>query len=645
MLDARRTAGGFKDKALRINKHRDKPGIKRVSQFAYPFFYMPFRYAHLLLQLSTPPILRRVMASLLVLILSFGLLVSQGVAGDLEEVRTMAQSGAATLALRTIDRLQPSLMEKQESWIRWERERINIFQQQKDWHSLTLRLESFPDILPLDFIRWAKTQRANGFLALGQGKEARAVLQDLIWSSANAKPGDINKWLTLWRRLVIRSYLVDGLMHDAHTALVRFEQDYGDEDTGDVLLRGRVLLMNGRATEAADVLGKNSKHPEVGMMFLLAQLRSNARSPTKVMHAGLRQMRGKWVDESLKAQLWAVVAEAAKRSGDRLAATNAQEHILANQEKYPLPEGLFDFNANTLWNAYIDYAAYEGNKAQLLIGEDAKWFEVAKKVGEKNPIKVRAIYALLMLRGQLKENRLHAAELFLESLPKREGNDVLLRKLFLEAKHFTERDNIPDPVRHRLVDIALRNSDIDTASELMATMQEPPQEANNFMWHLRRARIFILGGSPEKGVEALDALIRRTDKLPGEDVDRLLQVMFDLQAINKHEDAYGLFSMVIEKAEDSKRQRELYFWMADSRKGQKRYDEAARLYLKSATHIDPKSMDPWAQTARYQAAESLAKAGMPGDARNLFQQLMEITEDPARRAVLKHEMQELLLVQ
>ena len=85
--------------------------------------------------------------------------------------------------------------------------------------------------------------------------------------------------------------------------------------------------------------------------------------------------------------------------------------------------------------------------------------------------------------------------------------------------------------------------------------------------------------------------------------------------------------------------------MAESRKAQGRFAEAARLYLQSAMHPDPKNMDPWAQTAHYQAAEALAKGGFVRDARNLFERLLRVTDDASRRAVLKRELQKLWLVQ
>ena len=89
--------------------------------------------------------------------------------------------------------------------------------------------------------------------------------------------------------------------------------------------------------------------------------------------------------------------------------------------------------------------------------------------------------------------------------------------------------------------------------------------------------------------------------------------------------------------------RELYYWMADSARALYRPLDAARLYLRSATLLDPVAMDPWAQTARYQAADALAEAGLVEDARALYTGLLGATRDPARKALLRHRLQQLLL--
>jgi len=59
----------------------------------------------------------------------------------------------------------------------------------------------------------------------------------------------------------------------------------------------------------------------------------------------------------------------------------------------------------------------------------------------------------------------------------------------------------------------------------------------------------------------------------------------------------------------------------------------------------PDSMDPWAQTSRYNAAESLQKSGLVDDARRIYVELLSIIDDAAQRSVLNHKIQQLWLNQ
>ena len=560
------------------------------------------------------------------------------------EVRALASSGAALLAQHTIDTLQPAAKSDPEGWMAWERERVRIYQQSADWSSLVKRLETLPPNLPTDFARWAITQRADGFIKLGNGKSAQLLLQEQIWTMPLTHP-ELLQWMTRWRSMVMDSYMVDGLVEDAHLAAVRFYQDYGDQDLQTRLTRAHILLSANRADEAVDLLAGDIKEPHAAALYLLAQLRSDRRPPIKVLQAALRQMRGDWVDPALRMQLWAVAAEAAMRSGDRASAANALEHVIAANRSMPLPEGLFDFTPDTLWNAYIDFATHVGNKSQFLIGQDKQWFDAAAKAARKQPVRSRSIYALLMLQGETEASRNLAAQKFVARLSKRKQGGSLLRALFLDTRQYADYEMIPLAARHVMVDVALADSNIKLASALMATIQVPPDGTDKYYWELRRARILVMGGNIEAGSESLSAILVSNPKLSQEQLERLLQVVFDLQTVKAHDAAYDLFVKLMQRTKDPKLQRELYYWMAESRKASEAYAEAARLYLKSAMLLDQKAGDPWGQTARYQAADALAQAGMVRDARVLFQQLLKTTTDPGRRAMLNRQLQKLWLTQ
>lgn len=564
-------------------------------------------------------------------------------ASQLDEVRALAEGGAAQLALSTMDRLQPDMLADKAKWVEWEKARIAIYQHSGNWQALTQRVDELPRDLPAEFMLWIQTEQARAYLELGQGDKSLLILQNLLWNLPGETP-TAEQWLPQWRKLIIISYINQQHFVDAQTATTRFYQDYPKQTISDTLLRARIYLINGRADDATDLLEPHLKQPQVATLHLLSQLRSLRQPANKVVKAGLQQLKADDTDEAIKLQLWAIIAESAKRSGDRATATDAMEFVLAFRTRQRLPDGLFTFNADSLWNSYIDYATWYGNRQQFLIGQDQQWFKAAKSAEKKQPVLARALYTLLMLQGQEQSFRVKSTERFIDLMKRREQGDSLLKQLFMDSSQFTRKENIPVEIRHALVDIALSQSEIQLASELMTTIDKPPAGADNFFWQLRRARIFILGGDEANGVKALDELITGYAILPGAQVDRLLQVIFDLQTMGEHKQVIELLSMVLTKTPGVETQREIFFWIADSYKADDAYRQAARYYMKSATHIKNKANDPWAQTARYQAAESLAKAGLLNDARNLFKQLLEVTREPARRAVLQHELQKLWLL-
>ncbi|NIR97297.1 MAG: hypothetical protein GWO39_04140, partial [Gammaproteobacteria bacterium] len=82
-----------------------------------------------------------------------------------------------------------------------------------------------------------------------------------------------------------------------------------------------------------------------------------------------------------------------------------------------------------LWDRYLEYARAIGNEQQLLIGDDAAWFEAARGMFEKHPIRARALYALLALRARASEDRLVAHQQLALLIRQQDGGVEILRQL------------------------------------------------------------------------------------------------------------------------------------------------------------------------------------------------------------------------
>ena len=556
--------------------------------------------------------------------------------GALAAIESLAQAGAPQLALHQLDQEQPSFDTDPAAWMRWEQARIRILQAQGDWAGIVARAGAAPAEAAPAFRRWLDTQAARAHLALGQPQAARGLLRRLLWSAGE----DEAQAFAVWRRLVIRSYLQEGRLADARSALLRYRQDYGEGDEAWRLLSGEVLLRSGDADAAWKVLD-GLERPQAEPLRLLAGLRSGRLGAKAVLKRARKALDAENLPAALRASLWDVIAQTKAKVEDRPGRILALERALALSGGRPA-DALFSADAETLWTAWLDWGQAVGNEAQLLMGQDEAWyFAATEALEDRHPLRARVLFAVLGETTTDPHRRDLAHDylaMLIEDLP--HGGDLLLA-LYLDNPRFPDDPSIPAPIRHRLIDRLLARGDIPRAARLMKTLDRPPAGRDRLDWALRRARVQILAGEVEAGAAVLAGLLDRGEVPDGQALDRLMQVIFDLQKLGEHEQALALLGQVAQRELEPGKRRELAFWTAESEEALGHHARAARLYLFSATALDPFAMDPWAQTARYHAARALADAGFPADAMRQLRRLLAVTKDPARRAVLEHEIRRL----
>jgi TolA-binding protein len=560
---------------------------------------------------------------------------------ELDEIAKLAKGGASQLALQLLEREQPDPAEAQSAWMRWERMRVRIMSEHGDWEALAQRLAKQPEGLPGAFVDWARVHRARALLMSGRYADARQLLRALIWRQ---EPVLEAQQLAHYRHLVMQSYLHEGRIEDAYAAMLRFHQDYGEGNREAQLLRARVLLASGRAGESRPLLERLGDDPIARALLLLARLRSGER-PAVVLEQAQAQADAAQGSAEARYLLYGTMAEAAA-AGD-----NPAREIIALERWFRVEEvdrvwaRLFHLTPDSLWQGYQAYAKRVGNREQLLLGNDEAWFRAAQNTDARYPVRIRSIYALLAENAYQAAERERAHRALIEHLLKLDNGMALVQQLYLHSLRFGGEHPVPAAVAYPLVDQAIREGDLRQASRLLQHLPEPPGDTARFAWQMRRAKVFILAGEFARTSELLTTLLPQAASLEDGQRDQFVQLLFDLQTVGEHERAYQLLAELYQRTPNYKVRRELLFWMGDSRQGQQQYAEAARLYLLSATLIDNASMDPWAQTARYQAAQSLTKARMLEDAASLYRQLLKVTESPERRAVLRRELEQLLLQQ
>lgn len=565
---------------------------------------------------------------------------SRAAAQDLATINQLARDGAPGLALTLLDAVQPVPDSNLEGWIFIERQRVDIMRHWKQWDAIVQRLRTLPAIVPYEFEVWVRLEVINAFLQQKKGGAARALLRDLIWTTDTT--GIKSEVLALCRRLIIRSYLVDDRINDAQRAMLRYQQDYGNSGDAWRLLRARVLLRIGRPDEAVILLEKHSEIEAV-VLRLLAQLRAGQRTPESVLGDARTLLKQKENHVLDQARVWVVAAEAAAKMNSPVTRLRVLEQAVLVAEHIPADDMIFKVEVDQLWKVYEEYALEEANQMQLLIGQDERWLIEADKWHKSDIEKAKAFYSLIMFKGRSETIRDTATSGFIELVLRQEKGIVLLKKLVMESTRFPTLNNVPNRMRYVLIDDALASSDIDTATRLMSDLEKPPDNADTFEWGLRRARVLILGGQYQVGNTVLLQLFDQQSELTADQLDRALQVVFDLQTVGKHKEALALFEHLRKRPLTDQTHRELLFWMADSYRSLAELSLAAAYYLRSATLIDGFGLDPWGQTAKFRAAEVLTEAGLIEDARRIYENLMRVTTAADRRAVLKYKLQELWL--
>ena len=552
-------------------------------------------------------------------------------------VQALVQGGATQLAQKLIDQHQPGLSDTK-AWMAWERQRLALYRAQHDWAMLAARVLNLPPDLPAEFVRWARTEAAEAEIQAGRAEGSRRFLRELLWSGEGSRDEQAQ-----WRQLVIRSYLLEDRVGDAYNALESYRRDYQVDSAGWRLLEATILLRARQPKEAYVRVGEVKTH-EGRLLSLLAALRADvlpARDVLVQAEALAEETRNK---PALQVQVWALASEAARRVGDLERRLYALERALTLAREYPTPERLLVVQADDLWHAYGNYAEAIGNDRRLLVGQDAAWIKQAESYTRDEAMLARAFYAFLSTRAVEPDHRTQAMHRLVDSLIE-DGRGEVLRALYTASDRYPELAKVPEYVRYRLADLALAGYDIAFAGRLMYGLEAPPDGEDQNVWVLRRARVLVYAGRYLDARRLLTELLDGNGTISDELAERLLQVIFDLQAAQQHGDAVALLEQLLRQVDNPRTQREILYWIAESRAAQGEYQQAAELYLRSATYQHATGGDMWGQTARFHAAEALGKAGLTQDARLVFQALLKHTGDAKQRAVIERSIQQLWLIE
>ncbi len=553
------------------------------------------------------------------------------------QVAGIAKAGASHLALRLIQSQQPPFVGHSRSWSNWERLRMQVLSAHGAWQAIRHQVNQLPANLPpkirAQFLRYGV--RAD--LALLDGRAARSLLTELIWNGQSAPPGLQLRHL---RRLLIESYLDAGWLDDARLAAQNYTLDYTPRTRVERMVLAQAWIQVHEPHHALMLLSPD-RHSAAYWLYLLAAFRSHRWSAAVVIDKASTALKNKRLPLIEASRLWGVIFITAKAGHARTLEVSALEHFLALAPHLPLSP-LLPFNGDTLWQAYQRLALTFGHHQGLLIGNDAAWEKAVKRAGKKGEITLaRAINAFLAPKGRSEQARAlgyHWLSLSLIKQGQGQGQQLLMRLFLYAPKDFPRPGQIPVAIRLALADDAVNREDFTLAAKLMQAVGRLPPGENPYLWSLRVARVLILGGHLQKGTQQLKALIARQSGFTSPQADQLMQVLFDLQSIHRNRVALQLFSQLYPKLVHPLKRREVLFWEAESYQAIGKPLQAARFYLLSAALIPAAAYDPWAVSARYNAALALAKAGFIEDARRVLRDLLSHVRDPRHIKALKKKL-------
>jgi hypothetical protein len=415
----------------------------------------------------------------------------------------MARSGAPQLALARVERDQP-VEGGSPQWWRWEALHLSLLADLGRDAEVMQRYAQLPGEIPVPVLA---AYRSLALAAMRQSDPAlaRRFLAKWLWGGV-LDDGQLQEA----RRMVIDSYLAQRRPDTAYLAMLRYRQDHPVAAPGETARFVEQLLQAGGLTEAVNWLALLDESnplklllrlkvqlitPEAAIAAARAALDPPPLLPAEVRKGGKKAL--KMVTMPVKPAdkeaygYWSVIAQAAAL----LKTPAVQAEALERQLNLTIATrtGLFGARADALWRAYDDLALAEANRAQLLIGEEAAWLDLAVDSAASSQLVARSLFAYLARHAAAEDLRA-TARARLAAL-------LLLANLDVAAARLFSGDERADV----LLVGQLPPGGSARQGEIFLTLG---QEATEREEHGRSAEYYLRAGGPKAQRLAADSLLR-----------------------------------------------------------------------------------------------------------------------------------------
>ena len=571
---------------------------------------------------------------------------------SLAQMNELIELGVPALALSLLEREQEKREQFTADWYAFEYRRILLLSALEQWQKIIERTRWLFDTADANkqitrkIGLWFETQQVMANIQLKNSELALDQLQGLLWGTEAAHRDP--SLPAVWRRLVIRIYLQMQKDDDARKALVKYERDYQTEatDIDWILLQAQVLLRTNRPQQAAVLLDKivTDDAVDVEALLLIAELQIDPKRAVEIN----QQMREKLDGQVLSRPARWAYSYVAYRASKVLADIPAQilnlESMLSLGIKTPVFDDSYQVTADDLWELYNKQGLILANDYGLLFGNDTQWQQLSNKLITDEAEKALELNAALVLQTGDFVTKQQQHKTIVEIIEKRKNGLELINQLYLHSNKVTDVNVLPDEVRYRLVDYALSEGDYSDAATIMKSLNEPPEGKTLFDWRMRKARVLILQGEYAQSENLIRKTFSEKPKITRQELDRYIQVVFDFQTVQQHQQAINLFDLLYIDGLDENLQREIYFWKAESYFLLEKYDLAALYYLESARAVTGAGNDLWAQSARFKAGNALILAEIYDDAEKVYTELLIITDSETRKALINQNLQKIRLL-
>ncbi len=573
-----------------------------------------------------------------------GLYGSPGVpesASELRRVRTLIQANALDLAQVILETRGPPVLPT-ELWQAWERQLWALYAARGYWQKLLERTRQIPPAFPVSIHRLADQHAATALIEMKQGFRARRILRKRL------RYGTVrDEEIQILRRLIIRSYLADDMLPEASMAMGGYQLDYRSKTEDWLFLSAQINFRAGHIDQAIN-LTATLDFPSARLLNLYARIvdgsisREQAAEKLRVLAEADQSDRvnGK-IRES---EIAAVSAFLGQEHDDA-------EHYLSEVERHLVLTGDVDppnrsrfpaYGLQDLLHGYIHYAEVEGNRAGLLAGAGSDWLDHALALPPDKLTEKKAIYGYLLQQEDSARFRFQVNNLFVRALVE-SGSMAIIPMLFGEAAPFGTLV-LDGRAGLELSNLAIEQGNIQLAALINNSLAEIPREMDRDQWLLHSSRVSIIAGQHVHGARTLRNWLDEQGSLTAEQIDQVLQPVFDLQKVGQHRWALELLVRIWPRITTIRHQREVAYWIAESYQSTRQFLKAADYFLYSAL-LEHKGLDQWGESARYRAAESLQSARLYSDARTILADILRRSDNEQRNTQLRQRIQELDLLE